>query len=79
MESEEEAKKTKEVLATTVSEPDSIDELMHRFSYKKAVRVTGWILRFKRNCTNREKNYGPLATEEIKAANEIWIKECKGK
>ena len=76
-ESEEEAMKIKETLASTVSEPDSIGELMHRFSYKMVIRITGWILRFKRNCTNREKNYGPLVTEEINAANEIWVKRVQ--
>ena len=78
IESEEEAEKIRDILATTVSEPDSIGELMHRFSYKQAIQITSWILRFKRNCINRKKNYGPLVTEEINAVNEIWIKRVQG-
>ena len=79
VESEEEAKKIKKILATTVSEPDSLNELMHRFSYKKAIRITGWILRFRRNCTKRETINGPLVTEEIKRVQRGASKDLKFK
>ena len=50
---------------------------MQRFSYKKAIRITAWIIRFKENCKSMEKRRRPLITEEVCAANEVWIKRSQ--
>ncbi len=68
---EAEATKIKDVLATAVSVPGSIEGIMHRFPLKKAIRITGWILRLKSNCTSNGKMDGPLTVEELNEANEI--------
>eukprot|EP00795_Rhopilema_esculentum_P014828 gene14828-5945_t len=64
-ESETEARKIKEVLATAVSIPGSFYDIMHR-------------LRFKNICLADNKMDCPLTTEEFNAANEIWIKRVQG-
>jgi len=75
VESETEARKVKEVLATTINMESGVEDLMQRFSYKKAIRITAWIIRFTENCISMEKRRGPLITAEICAANEVWIKK----
>ena len=76
-ESETEARKMKDVLATAVSTPGNFDDIMHRFSFKKAIRITGWMLRFKNNSLADEEIDGPLTAEEFNAANEIWIRRVQ--
>ena len=77
-ESVAEATKIKDVLGTAVSTPGSIDNIMDRFPFKKAIRITGWILRFKKNCTSNGRMSGPLTMEELYEANEMWIKRVQG-
>ena len=77
IESETEAKKVKEVLATTISMESRFEDLIQRYFLKKAIRVTAWIIRFKENCKSTEKRGGPLITEEISAANKVWIKRTQ--
>ena len=77
IESETEAKKVKEVLATTISMESRFEYLIQQFSFKKAIRITAWIIRFKEHCQSMEKRRGPLITEEICAANKVWIKRTQ--
>ena len=77
VESETEARKVKEVLATTISMESGFEDLIQRFSYKKVIRITAWIIRFKENCKSTEKRRGPLITEEVCAAKEVWIKRTQ--
>ena len=75
---EVEAKLVKEVLRVTVpSESDHLSPLMDKFSFKKAIRVTGWILRFVQNCKQKEGLSGPLSTDEIHAATDVWIRRAQ--
>ena len=46
VESETEARKVKEVLASAINMEPGIEDLIHRFSYKRAIRITAWIIRF---------------------------------
>ena len=77
VESETEARKVKEVLATTINMEPGVEDLMQRFSYQKAIGITAWIIRFKDNSKSMEKRRGPLITAEICAANEVWIKRTQ--
>ena len=44
-----------------------------RFPYRKLLRITGWILRFRRN-RMFSKSTGPLQTHEIEYAEKLWIR-----
>ena len=44
-----------------------------RFTYRKLLRITGWILRLKQN-RMVSRFTGPLQTHEIKCAEKLWIK-----
>ena len=48
-------------------------------SYKRLIRVTGYVLRFISNCRTRstERKNGPLQTEEIQRGTVLWIKCCQ--
>ena len=48
--------------------------LVKRYKYWKLLRVTAYILRFRKNCCQKEKISGPLRTQEIKAAEVRWLK-----
>ena len=45
-----------------------------KYKYWKLLRITAYILRFRRNCCQKEKIRGPLQIEEIKAAEVHWLK-----
>ena len=74
-----EEKTVKEVLRVSITQtPDNLSKLMEKFRFKKAVRITGWLLRYKFNCTPRnEKRDGPLTTAEIRAATNVWIRRAQ--
>ena len=48
-------------------------------SYKKLMRITGYILRFISNCRTRStlRKKGPLQTEELQKGSVLWIKCCQ--
>jgi len=50
-----------------------IDKMTQRFNYQKIIRITAWMLRFKRNCL-KEGYKGPLQTSELKQAEVAWIR-----
>ena len=78
-ETQAEAKMIKEVLRVTVTqEPDALGNLMDKFSFKKAIRVTAWLLRFRNNCSGLLRNQeGPLTTGEVNTATRVWIKRTQ--
>ena len=61
--------------------PDEWETLLERKKYWKALRVTAWALRFLNNCLARrhstKKLTGPLTTEEIVDAKNLWIKKVQ--
>ena len=77
-ETQAEARLVKDVLRVSVTQSDNLGELMEKFRFKKAIRITGWGLRFKHNSTpGKVKREGPLTTDEIKAATNIWIRRAQ--
>ena len=52
---------------------EMINNMLAKFTYRRLLRVTAYILRFVRNARN-EKLHGPLTTEEVKRAEHIWLK-----
>ena len=79
LESESEAKIVREVRATAVEEADELDEIMEKFSYWKAIRITAWVARFLCNCKKKrpERTNGPLTAEEMQEQVKNWIKRVK--
>ena len=64
--------KIKEKVMVTIATMDDnrshfITNMISRFTYRKLLRITGWILRFKRN-PMVSKSAGPLQTHEIEYA-----------
>ena len=50
------------------------NSLMQKFSYWKLLRVTALVKRFADNCRGKEKRKGPITTEEISSAENIWLR-----
>lgn len=77
--SQAEAKVTKEILAIALPERDAFSELLEKHSLWKALRVCAWIARFLVNCRNPKPRgiKGPLATDEIKRQEALWIKRAQ--
>ena len=46
-------------------------------SWLRLCRVTGWILRFIRNCQMRTKTKGPLSLKEVQNAGNLWVKQAQ--
>ena len=78
-ETEAESKIIKEVLATAVKSNDRLWTLIDKFSFWKTLRITAWIKRFLKNfrLKKRQRDKGPLTTEEIKSSKETWIKQVQ--
>ena len=76
---EAEAKGTREVLCVSQTEPasDEFDDLLERSSFRRTLRICAWINRFIHNSRRPGKRVGPIATEEVKAAKEWWIKRVQ--
>ena len=59
---------------------DKLDEILEKFQFRKAMRVTAWVIRFIRNCRSKKKERinGPLTTQEINDhAVLFWIKRVQ--
>ena len=59
---------------------DKLDEILEKFQFRKAMRVTAWVMRFIRNCRSGKREYinGPLTTQEINDhAVLFWIKRVQ--
>lgn len=68
----------KQMLAKEERENETIDALLHKYaSYWKLLRVTAFVRRFIYNCRETEKRKGPLAAEEFKEAERIWITQAQ--
>ena len=52
---------------------EMINNMLAKFTYRKLLRVTEYILRFVRNA-KKEKLYGPLTMDEIERGEHIWLK-----
>ncbi|CAB4008582.1 Hypothetical predicted protein [Paramuricea clavata] len=78
-EAEAEAKVIREVLCVSKSEPasDEFDDILGRTSFRRTLRICAWMNRFIHNCRYQDKRVGPLATEEVEAAKEWWIKRVQ--
>jgi len=61
--------------------PDEWETLLERNKYWKTLRVTAWALRFLNNALtrrrSRKKLTGPLTTEEMAGAKNVWIKKVQ--
>ena len=65
-------------LAVDTEVNDNFGSLIENFCYKKAIRITSWIIRFKNNCiNNQDKQHGPLLTDEVNNGTLIWIKRTQ--
>ena len=70
-ESEAEAKPIKSVFRMGVEineeKGDKLDEILEKFQFRKAMRVTARVMRFIGNCRSRKREHinGPLTTKEI--------------
>jgi len=51
-----------------------MDSLLKSCRYFKLLRVTTFIKRFADICRNRGRRDGRLTTEEIEAAERVWLK-----
>ena len=78
-EAEAEAKVIREVLCVSKSEPasDEFDDILGRTSFRRTLRICAWMNRFIYNCRYQDKRVRPLATEEVEAAKEWWIKRVQ--
>lgn len=77
--SEAEAKKIRETLATAVEMEDRFDTLLVKHPYWKTIRVNSWIARFVRNCKTPKhlRTYGPLTTAETEQQVKWWIRRVQ--
>lgn len=80
-ETQAEARLIKDVLAVAVEAEDELDDLMKKWEFWKALRITAWIARFRRNCTTKceERLVGPLTTQELNAQIEFWVKRVQSR
>jgi len=67
--------KTQYVLKTTEN-GDHLPEIRKFSSRRRLLRVTAWVMRFLRNC-RKQKQIGALTTEELDAADLLWIKRVQ--
>ena len=70
-----------ETLYAKDCETDEWETLLGKNSYWKTMRITAWALRFlhnfQRKHRGREKERGPLTTEEIANASTCWIRKVQ--
>ena len=77
--SEVEAKKIKEILATAIETEDNLDALLIKHPYWKTIRINAWIARFLHNCKipKHLRILGPLTTEETEQQVKWWIRRVQ--
>ena len=73
-----EEKIARSTLAMTEVDQDQgiIDGMLRRFSYRKLLRVTAYMIRFTKNAKG-EKRSGCLSTEEIIEAEKLWLRRVQ--
>ena len=64
-ESEEETKLLKEVFYAAKLDENQVHVLIIKFEFWKTIRILSWINRFLHNNKSREKQVGPLKTDDI--------------
>ena len=50
------------------------ESLLSKYKCWRLFRITAFVLRFVGNCRRQENQSGPLTTEELKKAEEVWLK-----
>ena len=66
-------------LRSALTSKDYLYNVIEKFNFRKSMRIT-WILRFRNNGRNHERELtGPLPTEEIEAAVNIWLVKLQKK
>ena len=66
-----ESKIVREVLGVALKRnKDALDDLLDKYEYRKAMRLTAWIKRFVDNARNKKANRakGPLTSSEVEQA-----------
>ncbi|XP_068703886.1 uncharacterized protein [Montipora foliosa] len=77
-ESRAERQVQKELVAVGVEGRSEFDDLLEKFSLRKAMRIGAWISRFLRNCCRpSNKIRGPLTTAELAEHELFWIKKTQ--
>ena len=78
---ERESKQIKEILRVAYPVKNELDEVLERFEYWKAMRVTAWIVRFIRNSQAKKASRikGPLSTPEIQEQITQWVKQVQSR
>lgn len=78
-ETENEAKKIKDILAITVDSNEERDTLLEKYSLWKSLRIKCWVNRFITNCKRSldERIKGPLATMEIEEQMHLLIQRAQ--
>ena len=61
------------------AERDTFSDLLEKFPLRKVLRICAWISRFHENCraTQRERQYGPLTTADIRVRELWWIRKTQ--
>ena len=80
-ETERESKPIKEILRVATPVRNELDDVLERFEYWKAMRVTAWIFRFIRNSQSKKakRMKGPLPTNEIQEQVTMWIRRLQSR
>ena len=80
-ETERESKPIKEILRVANPVRNELDDVLERFEYWKAMRVTAWIFRFIRNSQSKKakRMKGPLSTHEIQEQVTMWIRRVQSR
>ena len=78
-ETEKEAKPLREILRVAVTEKDQVDNVLEKFGFWKAMRITTWVKRFIENARVEKalRRRGPLTTREIQSQISKWIKRVQ--
>lgn len=74
-----EAKTTREILTTAMTENDALDHLLDKYPLKTVLRIGAWIYRFIYNCQKNpgRKQQGPISTQEVEQQKLWWIKQAQ--
>ena len=75
-----EAKTVREIFKlATDHEADKLDAVLHKYGFWRVLRISGWVARFVRNSRSppRERNAGPLTTEELNNQRRFWEKRAQ--
>ena len=68
----------KQLLAKEEKKNPIVDQLLNKYaSYQKLLRITAIVRWFTGNCKKKEKQKGPLTTEETQAAETYWLHQAQ--